>query len=103
MASVACLVIGLETNWAIAGDVPMEKAITAAEKVSAPKWSDKRMCPAWELNSLETIVPEDLPRPSARRRWESVEFHGGRSTNDRSPAARGYQVVRGSIKGCFSM
>ncbi|KAG6643838.1 hypothetical protein I3843_08G015200 [Carya illinoinensis] len=36
------------------------------------RWSDKRSCPAWQENSLETIVPENLPRPSVRRRWEAV-------------------------------
>ncbi|KAL5853296.1 hypothetical protein ACOSQ3_008414 [Xanthoceras sorbifolium] len=32
------------------------------------------MCPPWQLNSLETIVPENLPRPSARRRLESIHY-----------------------------
>ncbi|KAG5026664.1 hypothetical protein JHK86_022578 [Glycine max] len=26
-----------------------------------------RTCPPWQGNSLETIMPENLPRPSARR------------------------------------
>ncbi|CAH2060529.1 unnamed protein product [Thlaspi arvense] len=34
------------------------------------RWSDKRMCPPWLQNSLETIVPENLPRPSSHRRLE---------------------------------
>ncbi|XP_023547232.1 uncharacterized protein LOC111806106 [Cucurbita pepo subsp. pepo] len=38
--------------------------------VDSRKWSEERMCPQWRLNSLETIVPENLPRPAARRRWE---------------------------------
>ncbi|KAI3981963.1 hypothetical protein MKX01_018869 [Papaver californicum] len=38
-----------------------------------PKWSDKiRACPPWHINSIETIVPENLPRPSAHRKSESV-------------------------------
>ncbi|MED6124491.1 hypothetical protein PIB30_059382 [Stylosanthes scabra] len=36
------------------------------------KWSEKRACPPWHGSSLETIVPENLPRPSARRRYEAV-------------------------------
>ncbi|GAB2284882.1 hypothetical protein Dimus_019334 [Dionaea muscipula] len=41
------------------------------------RWSEKRSCPAWNSNSnYETIVPENLPRPSARRRWEAVAHHG---------------------------
>ncbi|CAN1169183.1 Integrator complex subunit 7 homolog [Linum perenne] len=89
IAAAACLVIGLEPDWpAMAVDGSYRVAGDVSEKVvAAPKWSDKRMCPAWQLNSLETIVPENLPRPSARRRWESVEFSGGR--DDRSTAARG--------------
>lgn len=38
------------------------------------RWSDRRNCPAWQSNSLESIMPENLPRPSARRRWENVGF-----------------------------
>ncbi|KAG8375494.1 hypothetical protein BUALT_Bualt10G0105700 [Buddleja alternifolia] len=38
------------------------------------RWSDKRACQPWRVNSLETIVPENLPRPSARRRWEATGF-----------------------------
>ncbi|CAK9312862.1 unnamed protein product [Citrullus colocynthis] len=38
--------------------------------VDSRKWSEERMCPQWRLNSLETIVPENLPRPSGRRRWD---------------------------------
>ncbi|OVA06525.1 hypothetical protein BVC80_1739g7 [Macleaya cordata] len=36
------------------------------------RWSDKRACPPWRMNSFETIVPENLPRPSAHRKSESV-------------------------------
>ncbi|XP_022132177.1 uncharacterized protein LOC111005099 [Momordica charantia] len=38
------------------------------------KWSEERMCPQWRFNSLETIVPENLPRPFARRRWDPVRL-----------------------------
>lgn len=45
------------------------------KKLGEPtKWSDKRMCPQWRFNSLETIVPENLPRPSTHRRWEAVSY-----------------------------
>ncbi|XP_062115348.1 protein CHLOROPLAST VESICULATION [Humulus lupulus] len=37
------------------------------------KWSERiRLCPPWHLNSLESVVPENLPRPYARRRSEFV-------------------------------
>ncbi|XP_038884319.1 uncharacterized protein LOC120075190 [Benincasa hispida] len=38
--------------------------------VDSRKWSEERMCPQWRLNSLETVVPENLPRPTGRRRWD---------------------------------
>ena len=36
------------------------------------RWSDWRQCPPWHANSLENVVPENLPRPSARRRYNGV-------------------------------
>ena len=36
------------------------------------RWSDRRQCPAWRANSLENVVPENLPRAPARRRFSSV-------------------------------
>ncbi|CAK9155525.1 unnamed protein product [Ilex paraguariensis] len=72
---VACMIIGLEMGnlvgieeRAIAGD--MNVVLESQDKVQ--RWSDKRTCVPWRVNSLETIVPENLPRPSARRRWEAV-------------------------------
>lgn len=60
-----------------------------------PKWSDTiRSCPAWRVNSLESIVPENLPRPSARRRTEAARFAAG---------AREAPVVKLSAGGCFYM
>ncbi|XP_010526196.1 PREDICTED: uncharacterized protein LOC104803822 [Tarenaya hassleriana] len=65
--------------------------------VTATRWSEKRACPPWLQNSLETIVPENLPRPSTRRRWESVGAHV-------SHAPRvGAFVTRANKADCFSM
>ncbi|KAL5850360.1 hypothetical protein ACOSQ4_008373 [Xanthoceras sorbifolium] len=57
-------------------DMPLLTVVPKSEEnsVQVPRWSDKRMCPPWQLNSLETIVPENLPRPSARRRLESIHY-----------------------------
>uniref|UniRef100_A0A5B7C0T4 Uncharacterized protein n=1 Tax=Davidia involucrata TaxID=16924 RepID=A0A5B7C0T4_DAVIN len=90
---VACMIIGLEMgnlagNEAIAGD--MQIAVQSTEKAAA-RWSDKRMCPPWQLNSLETIVPENLPRPSARRKWEAVGY------------SRVSPAVQFSSSNCFSL
>lgn len=93
---MTCVMVGLEmvggqSQEAIAKGMP--SVVESSEKVA--KWSDKRMCPKWRANELETIVPENLPRPSAHRRWEIVGFNTGDA-----PAVK--MVVRRS-GGCFSM
>ncbi|XP_021904623.1 uncharacterized protein LOC110819654 [Carica papaya] len=65
--AMACLVIGLIQVT----DINQEYYYSIA---AGGKWSEKRMCPPWHANSLETVVPENLPRPSARRRWQLVAF-----------------------------
>lgn len=100
---MACMIIGLETSnlviggesRAIAEDMSMSMVLkSSSEKVA--RWSDKRTCPAWRMNSLETIVPENLPRPSAHRRWETV----GYSKKSREVVKL---VVKTSGNSCFSM
>ncbi|KAI7731739.1 hypothetical protein M8C21_021630 [Ambrosia artemisiifolia] len=76
---MACLIIGLQVVG-IVGDshdlaIAIEPKAAIESKVKGKRWSNKRICPAWQLNSLETIVPEDLPRPSSKRRWEAVGDH----------------------------
>ncbi|XP_051137802.1 protein CHLOROPLAST VESICULATION [Andrographis paniculata] len=73
-----CAIIGLEIgsfgaqeSAAAATDLQSE----SARIVRVQRWSDRRGCQPWRANSLETIVPENLPRPSARRRWEATGFH----------------------------
>ena len=62
-----------------------------------PKWSDTiRRCPAWRVNSLESIVPENLPRPSFRRRTEAARYA---ATAGQAPALK-FSATSG---GCFSM
>ncbi|CAL1388202.1 unnamed protein product [Linum trigynum] len=119
VVGMACMVIGLETagsDWtagammsssgaADAGDLLEKVTAGGNEKLTrGPRWSDKRMCPSWQHNSLETIVPENLPRPSASRRSESVELTGGGSARD-SPAAGdgGFVKREGRLGSCFSI
>lgn len=97
---LTCAVIALEGgDIAVAGDqeramaTDMQPASTVI--VRPPRWSDKRACLPWRLNSLETIVPENLPRPSARRRWEATGFA------ETAPPVK--VVVRSGAKGCFNM
>ncbi|XVF88180.1 hypothetical protein PTKIN_Ptkin19aG0029500 [Pterospermum kingtungense] len=68
----------------------------AIAKEIRSRWSEKRMCPPWHENSLETIVPENLPRPSAHRRWEDIGF------SKNAPAIK-VTVVRKTTASCFSM
>ncbi|KAH7524729.1 protein CHLOROPLAST VESICULATION [Ziziphus jujuba] len=103
---LSCIIIGLETGslassetqYAIAKEemlpigVGVEMDGSSSNKVA--KWSDKRMCSPWRLNSLETIVPENLPRPSAHRRWEAVGY---------SKNAPPLKLVIRTTSNCFSM
>lgn len=92
------MIISLETGnlinieeRAIAEEMP---AIVQSNKKEM-QWSDKRKCAPWRLNSLETIVPENLPRPSAHRRWEEVDY-----SKVNAPAVK---VLTKTSSKCFSM
>ncbi|KAL0312054.1 UNVERIFIED_CONTAM: hypothetical protein Sradi_5604700 [Sesamum radiatum] len=98
LLGLTCAIIGLELgDFAVVGD--QERAI-AADMQSAgssskiiSRWSDRRACQPWRPNSLETIVPENLPRPSARRRWEATGF------SESAPPVK--VVAKSRAKGCF--
>ena len=65
------------------------------------RWSDRRECQPWRANSLENIVPENLPRPSERRGFNSIR------APDRAPALAPDPVAPflapHSGLGCFSL
>lgn len=63
---------------------------SSSESKVGKRWSEKRSCPPWHINSLETIVPENLPRPSARRRWEATGFS---ETETSAPSSSSVVVV----------
>ncbi|XP_047324386.1 uncharacterized protein LOC124927922 [Impatiens glandulifera] len=98
---VASVIISLE----IMGNVEDGSRITAVAmakeetETTAPapaigrRWSEKRMCPSWKSNSLEIIVPENLPRPFTRRRWEAVGYVHRSSLKD----------ADASVSSCFKM
>ncbi|KAI3468293.1 hypothetical protein Pfo_024956 [Paulownia fortunei] len=100
LLGLTCAIIGLELgNFAVLGD--QERAIAADMQsgsriiIRVPRWSDKRACQPWRVNSLETIVPENLPRPSTRRRWEATGF---------TQAAPPLKVVaKYGAKSCFNL
>ncbi|MFQ6635654.1 hypothetical protein Gotur_010370 [Gossypium turneri] len=96
---LACMIIGLEASdvsktSAVAEEIPTVFVLESNSRVA--RWSDKRMCPPWQANSLETIVPENLPRPSARRKWEGIGF------SNNAPATK-VTIARETRAGCFSM
>ncbi|KAK4277135.1 hypothetical protein QN277_015177 [Acacia crassicarpa] len=73
LMNMACTLVGLDLGDLItASHKEVALALPLPVPVVAAKWSEKRICPSWRHNSLETIVPENLPRPAARRRYESV-------------------------------
>lgn len=96
LGMAAGIMIGLEMGSldAIAKGMPLP-LVTESSDQRVTKWSDKRMCPPWIPNSLETIVPENLPRPSAQRRSEVVGF------SKDAPAVKTVVVRRSG--GCFAM
>ncbi|KAK2661081.1 hypothetical protein Ddye_007614 [Dipteronia dyeriana] len=98
---MTCVVIGLQMGSfeeAMARDINNTMPLTTVSKADhqVPRWSDKRICQPWNLNSLETIVPENLPRPSARRRLESIHYYY-------SKTALVIIICRSSSSDCFSM
>ncbi|KAE8056428.1 hypothetical protein FH972_013203 [Carpinus fangiana] len=96
---VCMVVIGSEMGDFVVGQTHTaiaQEHMSMAVDQSNTKWSDKRTCPAWRLNSLETIVPENLPRPSAHRRWEWVGY------NSKNAPAVKVAALRTSTN-CFSL
>ncbi|XP_073039133.1 protein CHLOROPLAST VESICULATION [Primulina eburnea] len=80
--SLTIVIIGLEMG-SLGSVNNQDSAFAAADNVESAvgsntfkvqRWSDRRACDPWRTNSLETIVPENLPRPSSQRRWEAVGF-----------------------------
>ncbi|CAD6271114.1 unnamed protein product [Miscanthus lutarioriparius] len=110
VAAAACTVIGMaggrgDMALALARGggavaVPVDVALGAARaKAPPPRWSDRRQCPPWRANSLENIVPENLPRPSAPRRFDSV------SASAAAPDLAAPPSFLGQLPGtgCFSL
>eukprot|EP00256_Glycine_max_P033049 XP_006578170.1 uncharacterized protein LOC102661561 [Glycine max] len=74
------------------------QVVSNSNSYGGAKWSQKRTCSPWQGNSLETIMPENLPRPSARRRYEAV-----RSSTKTVPPSSAPIIVQSNKGSCFSM
>ncbi|XP_071690744.1 protein CHLOROPLAST VESICULATION [Rutidosis leptorrhynchoides] len=100
---VVCMMISLQIEGVVGNRHDYALAIEPKDviesKVKAKRWSGKRMCPAWQLNSLETIVPEDLPRPSSKRKWEGVSGH----LRVAPPVKSFPTTITAASSDCFSM
>ncbi|CDP04836.1 unnamed protein product [Coffea canephora] len=107
LLGVATLLVGLEMSnlvvgeqeMALAWDLQQQEEMASKSVIKVQRWSDRRTCPSWHVNSLETIVPENLPRPSFRRRWENADFRRTESSRAAQLAAK---VVTGP-RSCFSL
>ncbi|CAL4894979.1 unnamed protein product [Urochloa decumbens] len=104
VAAAACIVIGTAGSGDGAAVVPNAGGggdVVAVDARAPPRWSDRRECPPWSANSLENIVPENLPRPSARRSFNSIK------APERAPALAPEAVAPflalHSGLGCFSL
>lgn len=112
MVGLACsMMIGLEIGDFVpnihGGDYSMASELEKDSQIMLPnnidnkmrgvaKWSEERICQSWHLNSLETIVPENLPRPSAHRKWERVSY-----SSHLAPSVK--FSVESSSSSCFSL
>ncbi|KAF9617036.1 hypothetical protein IFM89_033106 [Coptis chinensis] len=96
---MTCMVLASEMMPLLGGDccaIAENLQIHVEEpKKNGTKWSDKRACAAWNINSLEIIVPENLPRPSSHRKSDSITFSN--QSNSR------VEVIIRTSGNCFSM
>ncbi|CAL0327226.1 unnamed protein product [Lupinus luteus] len=105
-----CTIIGIEVKNNLVDnhegtnltydEVVSKNSSSSLVYVSGSKWSQKSACPSWRGNSFQTIVPENLPRPAARRRYELV----GSTNKDAPPLSLQQSIKHRNTKGsCFSM
>ncbi|XP_020586119.1 uncharacterized protein LOC110028560 [Phalaenopsis equestris] len=93
-AAAAIVTIGaaaaIEEPVVLPADAGDAAAVPAAER-----WSDKRKCPPWHANSLENIMPENLPRPLARRSYDGFAAYGD------APALVGGALAHRHGRDCY--
>jgi len=97
--AAACVVMGAAGG----GDVAASTTPRDAAVVVAPRWSDRRECPPWRANSLENIVPENLPRPSARRRFNSVKRAPRKAPALGPQAVAPFLALPYGVDDCFTL
>lgn len=99
VATAACIIIGSTAGLAGSGGAVLAgddlRVMEGSRAKVVLRWSDKRKCPPWHVNSLENIVPEDLPRPSPGRRSDGLVAHKS------APNVGGVSIQYKS--GCYSL
>ncbi|GAB2215512.1 hypothetical protein Drorol1_Dr00019899 [Drosera rotundifolia] len=75
---MACTVIGFEISSEGYATTMAEEAVMMPldSRKEGARWSSRSSCPAWNVKGYEIVVPENLPRPAAKRRWEAVGHRG---------------------------
>lgn len=107
VAAAACAAMGMAGG----GDIALARdgasvaawtdAMGAARTKAPARWSERRQCPPWRANSLENVVPENLPRPPAPRRFDSVSVSAAAPDLVAPPSSVLAAVRPGT--GCFSL
>ncbi|PKU75709.1 uncharacterized protein LOC110100678 [Dendrobium catenatum] len=98
LAAAAAAMVTIGTVSAMEG--PIVLAAETGRAVAAPaaeRWSEKRKCPSWHANSLENIMPENLPRPPPHRRSDGLAAYRD------APALGGGAQLHGYSSGCYSL
>ncbi|KAK1394697.1 Histone deacetylase protein [Heracleum sosnowskyi] len=102
VVGMACMIITLQNGELNLAPINEHSNVANAEyvvvesKKGSLQWSNQRQCQPWRINSLETIVPENLPRPSAHRRWEKVN-------HSKESAASAVKMLTNIDNKCFTM
>uniref|UniRef100_A0A453NBF4 Uncharacterized protein n=1 Tax=Aegilops tauschii subsp. strangulata TaxID=200361 RepID=A0A453NBF4_AEGTS len=75
----------------------------AAHGAAPARWSDWRQCPPWHANSPENVVPENLPRPSARGVGAADKAYAPAPAASPDAVLPVVALHSGSGMGCFSL
>nr|XP_010916068.1 uncharacterized protein LOC105040908 isoform X2 [Elaeis guineensis] len=100
IATAACVILGSSIAGFSAGDGAVIAAgddlkVMEVSEGKVVRWSDRRKCPPWHVNSLENIVPENLPRPPTGPRSDGFVAHKN------APKAGAFSIQYRS--SCFSL
>lgn len=113
VVGAACIAIGLALTNQTCQDLTLtltpnnhtnftEEASMPVQHSQGMRWSDKRACPPWSINSFELNVPENLPRPRSHRKWAPAGYDSGADHIEQGSASS-VRVIAKANSTCFSM